>query len=125
MSAINYGQLIDWADEFKEDYNLTNGNAETFEQDGEIYVSIEGSRHTTIGFWLSKDDLARVDGSKSDFNELLKDRVSVRVDEFDVNEEFDEYWSADFGRQNGFTARDFLDLLDADRVFFLDAISKF
>lgn len=125
MSTINYDRLEDWASEFIEDHYFNHGNSEIVVQDGEMYVSFEAPRHTTLGFWLSIEDLARVNGSESDFRELLKERVAVRVDEFDVNETFEEYWSAEFAKQNGFTATGFLKLLNEDRDFFRDVVFKF
>lgn len=112
------------AEEFLDTYNLNHGNAEIIEQDGDLYASIEARRNTTLGFWMNKNEIDECEG-RDEFIEYLKYRCKIVVNEFDVDEKFNELWDVEFGKHNGFTAREFMELLDRDFEFFEDVAGRF
>lgn len=112
------------ANEFLNDYELDHGNAEVIEQDGDLYVSIEARRNTTLGFWMNKNEVEACE-SREEFVEYLKYMSKVVVNEFEVDEKFDEIWNVGFGKNNGFTAREFISLLDDDKEYFERVVGEF
>lgn len=121
MDLIN---AIDVVEEFIESNDLDHGNSEVFEQDGDLYFSIEGPNHLTLGEWLIGNEIGACD-SDDELIEYLKYMIKNRVRDFDVDDEFTAVWSEDLGRRNGFTPRRFIAMLEADSEFFDDLVDSF
>lgn len=54
----------------------------------------------------------------------LKEALVERMDNFDVDNEFNQVWNPDFARQEHLTPRSFLNILEHDESFFRDRAKK-
>jgi hypothetical protein len=92
-------ELIDWID--------NNTNCAVFDiEDDNFTVSAPNNAPWQIIF--DKDD---------DVNEIISKAIE-QLEEFDADERFTEWWSADFAKHNGFTPRQFIDMLKEDEEIF-------
>lgn len=121
MDLIN---AIGVVEGFIESKGLDHGNSEVFEQDGDLYFSIEGTNHLTLGEWLIGNEIGACE-SDMELIEYLKYVMKERVRDFDVDEEFTEVWSEEFGRHNGFTPRQFMKMLEDDAEYLEDVVRSF
>jgi len=76
---------------------------------------MEAPRHTTLTIVFEKDDQVELE---ADFDNYLDKKVQERIADFDVDETFEEMWSISFGEHNGFTPRDFMQILEDDKEYF-------
>jgi hypothetical protein len=88
-------------------YDLDGGNAEiSVEDGGRVYTTLEGDNNATVVV-----DLDAKDGTGTkEFVSAAKEALNG----FDPDEEFDELWSDDFGKWNGFTPSQFMNMLRED-----------
>lgn len=98
-----------------ENYMLGN-NSEFFEQDNEIFARFEAENHATVGIWFDLDELEGAN-SVEVLSHILY-TIIYRLKQFDAEEEFNELWSVDFGKHNGFSAFEFVEMLKADEEQF-------
>ena len=108
------------AEDFLDRYNLNHGNAYVEDNTyGDLYVLFEAPRNTTISELIDKGIIEDCEDAE-EFEDILKRAFKRRVSSFDPDAEFNELWSVDFGNHNGFTAREFMELLDDDDAYFND-----
>lgn len=112
------------AEDFLNKYNLNHGNAYVEIAYGNLYVLFEARRHTVMNDLIDREEIEECEDA-NEFEELMKVSFKNRLDEFDVDEEFNMLWSTEFGEHNGFTARSFMELLDQDFEFFEDVEDSF
>lgn len=89
-------------------YELDYGNAEICPQGDEVYITVEAPNNSTVTAYVPND---------ADRKHILETLVR-RMLEFDADDEFDELWSAEFGKHNGFTPSRFLRMLIEDMEYF-------
>lgn len=94
-----------------EDHDLSHGNFEYDEYDGEITVIVEAPNHTTFSIYHNPEEHGDTIGD-------FRKRFVEQIDEFNAEEEYEELWSLDFGNHNGFTADSFYVLLHVAGLFF-------
>lgn len=108
------------AEDFLDRYNLNHGNAYVEDTTyGDLYVLFEAPRNTTISELIDTGIIEDCEDAE-EFEDILKRYFKRRVKSFDTDFEFNELWSVDFGNHNGFTAREFMELLDDDATYFND-----
>lgn len=98
-----------------ENYMLGD-NSEFYEQGNEIFALFEEENHSTIGIWF---DLDEFEGANS--VEILSHvlyTIIYRLRQFDAEEEFNMFWSTEFGEHNRYTAFEFVEMLKADEEQF-------
>ena len=105
---------VNVAEDLMEDYVLDFGNAETFIQDGCLYVSIEALNNTTISLWVGQVEDETPAQCRKEITQAMIDAIR----DFDPEEEFDELWSPDFSRHNGISPFRFVDMLKEDSEYF-------
>lgn len=99
-----------------EDFGLDYGNAELCTQDGNVIVTVEAPNNATISVWVEMNE----DADHDELPELIKSEIASAMYGFDVDDEFTELWSAEFGKHNGFTPSQFLRMLTEDQEFFVE-----
>lgn len=110
------GNIIEMIKTIASENYMMGDNSEFFEQDNEIFAKFEEENHATVGIWFDLDEL---DGANS--VEVLSHvlyTIIYRLRQFDAEEEFNEFWSTDFGEHNGYTAFEFVEMLKADEEQF-------
>lgn len=112
------------AEDFLNKYNLNHGNAYAEIEHGSLYVLFEARRHTIMSDSIDREEIEDCEDAE-EFEDLMKASFKNRLNEFDVDEEFNMIWNIEFGQHNGFTARSFMDLLDRDFEFFEDVADRF
>ena len=111
---------VNVAEDLIEDYELDFGNAETFIQDGCLYVSIEAPNNATFSLWVNDiKDETPVQCRK----EIMQAMIDAMRD-FDPEEEFDEIWSPDFSSHNGISPFKFVKMLEEDAEYFSGTTDK-
>lgn len=98
-----------------ENYMLGN-NSEFYEQDNEIYASFEEENHSMVRIWFDIDVLDEL--NSVEVLSYVLSTIIYRLRQFDAEEEFNELWSTDFGKHNGYTAFEFVEMLKADEQQF-------
>lgn len=104
------------------EHDLQHGNEEVYEQNGSIIMMMEGPEHTTLQVWFEESDVEQL---HTDFKQTVATHVAKTVQSFNVDDEFEELWSADFGRHNNFTPTDFMEILNNDKAHFDSVIVNF
>ena len=102
-------------------YLLDYNNAEVYLQEGILYMTVEAPNHATIGVDINLNDWS--------LNEKIAEKIILkaiveRIRTFDADDEFDDLWSTEFGRHNGFRASEFIGMLQEDEAFFKDCAVK-
>lgn len=110
---------------FIDRYNLSHGNAEVDVCDDGVIIVVEAPRNTTLSLDMRGDfelceALLNVDDNKrvTLIHNEIKELFIEAVNDFDVDDEFDELWSSDFSSHNNLSAREFIDILSSDQTFF-------
>lgn len=104
VTSDNVSELI-------EDYELDYNNSEVYEEDGEFFITVEAPNHLTHNVHHNPEESGN---TVKDFRKSLV--RSLR--EVDADDTFDELWSNDFGKHNGFTPSEFYVKLKADEAYF-------
>ena len=97
-------------EELVESLDLAYGNDEVFEQGDELFVWIEAPQHTTLQVVVKKTDAI----------EKFLGNVLTAIRDYSARDTFDEIWSGSFGDHNGFSARQFLEILEEDGEYFTE-----
>ena len=102
-------------------YLLDYNNAEVYLQEGILYMTVEAPNHATVGLDINLNDWS--------LNEKIAEKIILkaiveRIRTFDADDEFDDLWSTEFGRHNGFRASEFIKMLQEDETFFKDCAVK-
>jgi len=110
---IEYGNL---ADEFLEKHNLKYGNEDiTIFRNGNLYIEItvESPNNWTNSFRIDIEDLP----NKDNFIKEMEEEFCRMVSCLNADDSFNDLWTKDFARENNFTAKGFIEMLDADMEF--------
>ena len=87
---------------------LDYGNAEAWEDDHNVWMTVEAPNHSTMGISVEKGSpMSRVYA-----------QLRIFGDDFSAEDEFDELWSPEFGQHNGYTPTQFAQMLDEDEEFY-------
>ena len=102
-------------------YLLDYNNAEVYLQEGILYMTVEAPNHATVGLDINLNDWS--------LNEKIAEKIILkaiieRIRTFDADDEFDDLWSTEFGRHNGFRASEFIKMLQEDEEFFKECAVK-
>lgn len=109
-------KIIDMIETIASENYMLGDNSEFHEQGNDIYAIFEAENHATIVIWFDLDEL---EGANS--VEILSHvlyTIIYRLRQFDAEEEFNELWSEEFGKHNGYTAFEFVEMLKADEQQF-------
>lgn len=98
-----------------ENYMLGD-NSEFYEQGNEIFALFEEENHSTIGIWFDLDVMEEL--NSVEVLSYVLSTIIYRLRQFDAEEEFNEIWSTEFGKHNGYTAFEFVEMLKADEQQF-------
>lgn len=118
---------------FIDHYNLAHGNSEVDVCDDGVIIVVEAPRHTVLSLDM-RDDFELFEAllnekDKQEQVSLIHNRIKElfieAVNDFDVDDEFNELWSSGFSSRNGFSAREFIDLLSNDQTFFEEVAQIF
>lgn len=99
---------VENVEDFMEEAYLNHGNSEVFIQRDEIYMTVEAPNNSTMGYAVPIG---------STMEDVYKLNVA-HMEDFDADDEFNEFWSGEFGRHNGFTPGSFLEMLKEDEEYF-------
>ena len=99
---------VDLAEEFLKNADLAHGNSQAYMQHGELRVTVEAPNNSTMGVDVSED---------ATMGDLYR-QVADYMYSFDADDEFNEFWSSEFGSRNQFTPSQFIDMLKEDEEFF-------
>ena len=102
-------------------YLLDYNNAEVYLQEGILYMTVEAPNHATIGVDINLNDWTL---NKRVAEKIILKAIVERIRTFDADDEFDDLWSTEFGRHNGFRASEFIGMLQEDEAFFKDCALK-
>jgi len=94
---------LQWLLEFIEN----SGNFRVFDKEEDNFT-IEAPNNATWQIQFEKD---------SEVNEIVSKTIK-QLEEFDADERFTEWWSADFAKHNGFTPSQFIRMLQEDEASF-------
>ncbi|MDW3023419.1 hypothetical protein [Ligilactobacillus salivarius] len=97
-------------------YWLDYNNAEIELQENELYMFVEAPNHATVGVSVDLTDLVLND--KKMAKKIILKAIAERIRTFSADDEFDEIWSAEFGRHNGFRPSEFIQMLQEDEEYF-------
>lgn len=103
-------------------YLLDYNNAEVYLQEGILYMTVEAPNHATIGVDVNLNDWAL--NNKRVAEKIILKAIVERIRTFDADDEFDDLWSTEFGRHNGFRASEFIKMLQEDEEFFKECAVK-
>ncbi|MCW0257232.1 hypothetical protein [Staphylococcus aureus] len=116
FSHINLIKLIE---DINETLGLVNINSEVFIEDDVIFSVIESPNHTTITINLNVNDLKE---NKDSIISYILHQYQKIIQEFDIDEVFNELWSDDFVNRNQFKPSEFIKILESDMEYFNNAI---
>ncbi|MCA1235762.1 hypothetical protein LC188_07575 (plasmid) [Staphylococcus aureus] len=116
FSHINLIKLIE---DINENLGLVNINSEVFIEDDVIISIIEAPNHTTITINLNVNDLKE---NKDSIISYIINQYQKIIQEFDIDEVFNELWSHDFAKRNQFKPSEFIKILESDIEYFNNAI---
>lgn len=102
-------------------YDLQHNNAEVYWQGNEISMSIEAPNHFTIPVEINTEYL--LNNSIEEDRKYVMKCIARSAYESDPEDEFDSCWSKSFGEHNGFSAFEFVHMLEDDKSFY-DELSK-
>lgn len=102
-------------------YLLDYNNAEVELQEGILYMTVEAPNHATIGVDVNLNDWVL---NKRVTEKIIIKAIVEQIRTFDADDEFDELWSIEFSRHNGFRASEFIGMLQEDEAFFKDRAVK-
>lgn len=102
-------------------YLLDYNNAEVYLQEGILYMTVEAPNHATIGVDINLNDWIL---NKRVAEKIILKAIVERIRTFDADDEFDDLWSTEFGRYNGFRASEFIKMLQEDEKFFKECAVK-
>lgn len=102
-------------------YLLDYNNAEVYLQEGILYMTVEAPNHATIGVDINLNDWIL---NKRVAEKIILKAIVERIRTFDADDEFDDLWSTEFGRHNGFRASEFIKMLQEDEKFFKECAVK-
>ncbi|PTJ33623.1 hypothetical protein BU033_12760 [Staphylococcus simulans] len=92
-----------------------------FATEPSIFSVIEAPTHTTIPIQL---DIEELKNEKSGFRFYIFNEYEKHINEFDVDEYFNEIWSDAFGEHNQFTPSQFLKILEKDNAYFKKSVAS-
>ena len=95
----NLQELLDW---------IESGSDCHIEETGKDYFVVEAPNNATWQIQFEKSD---------DIDSIISKTIE-QLEEFDADERFTEYWSADFANHNHFKPSQFLKMLQEDEVSF-------
>ena len=95
------------------DYN--NAGVELFENDV-LAMLVEAPNHATVEVTVDLSDWVLED--KKMIKKIILRAVADEIRTFNADDEFDELWSIEFGRRNGFRASEFIQMLQEDEEYF-------
>lgn len=116
FSHINLIKLIE---DINETLGLVNINSEVFIEYDVIFSVIESPNHTTITINLNVNDLKE---NKNSIISYIINQYQKIIQEFDIDEVFNELWSDDFSNRNQFKPSEFIKILESDMEYFNNAI---
>lgn len=120
-SACISVDLIDVISEFNDDLGLTGVNSEVYKEGDSIFSVIEAPNHTTLSIEL---DIEELEDEKSGLRFHIFNEYEKHINEFDVDEYFNEIWSQAFGENNQFTPSHFLKILEEDKAYFEKSVAR-
>lgn len=95
------------------DYN--NADVELFENDV-LAMMVEAPNHATVEVSVDLTNLVLDD--KKMLKKIILRTIAGEIRKFNADDEFDELWSIEFGRHNGFRASEFIKMLQEDEEYF-------
>lgn len=95
---------------------LDFNNAEVYDHGNEIEVSVEAPNHTTMKIYITNEEAAQL--TYGEYESFMENKLNESVENFDIDEEFDALWSREFGEHNGFTVRQFIEILEEGKKYF-------
>ena len=111
---------------FIDHHNLAHSNSEVDVCDDGVIIVVEAPGNTILSLDM-RDDFELFEALLNEEDKqkrvtLIHDRIKglfiEAVNDFDVDDEFDELWSSDFSSHNNLSAREFIDILSSDQTFF-------
>lgn len=109
-------KIIDMIETIASKNYMLGDNSELYEQDNGIYAIFEEENYSTITIWFDLDELE--DANSVEVLSHVLYTIIYRLRKFDAEEEFNELWSDEFGKHNGYTAFEFVEMLKADEQQF-------
>ncbi|WP_241964986.1 hypothetical protein [Staphylococcus simulans] len=119
-SACISVDLIEVISEFNDDLGLTGINSEVYKEGDSIFSVIEAPNHTTLHIQLNIEELKN---EKSGLRFYIFNEYEKHINEFDVDDYFNELWSQEFGEHNHFTPSQFLKILEEDKAYFEKSVA--
>lgn len=109
--------------DFTEEKDLNHGNGEYYETKDGVIWTVEAPNNTTVmvdfrGSDTKKIEKLLLEEKYMEAINLTKDRLYSTLICFDKNEEFNDLWSVEFGKDYNFTAYDFMEMLKEDEDYF-------
>lgn len=110
-------EIIDLAENIINRYDLDYNNAEVelFENDV-LAMIVEAPNHATIEVTVDLNNWVLED--KKIVQKIILRTIADEIRKFNADDEFDEFWSVDFSRHNGFRASEFIQMLQEDEAYF-------
>lgn len=115
---IEITEIIDKLEWFNVENDICFNNSEVYFDDKELRILsvIEGYNHTTLTVEFDKKDIEFM--QRGYMKETILKRYLMRINDFDVDEEFNMLWSSTFAEHNQFKPSEFLRILEEDKSQF-------
>ena len=115
---MNNREIADKLEEFTEDHELNHNNSFVdVESDDRIIMNIEAPNHTTLQIDFFDTLLEEL---RENFTETLHREVRRCIEDFDVNERFDDLYSPNFE----FEPLEFMEMLKEDKEYFNEVLNE-
>ncbi len=110
-------EIIDLAQNIINRYSLDYDNAEVelFENDI-LAIMVEAPNHAIVEVTIDLNNWVLED--KKMVEKIILRTIADEIRKFNADDEFDELWSIEFGRHNGFRASEFIQGLQEDEKYF-------
>ena len=116
-------EIIDLAQNIINRYSLDYDNAEVelFENDI-LAIMVEAPNHAIVEVTIDLNNWVLED--KKMVEKIILRTIADEIRKFNADDEFDDLWSTEFGRHNGFRASEFIKMLQEDEKFFKECTVK-
>lgn len=107
--------ILEWFN-IENDVFFNNSFVEYEAETERILSTIEGYNHTTVTVEFDKSDIEAM--KQGNIKSVIVRNYLKRIDDFDVDDEFNMLWSHDFAVHNQFKPSQFIRILEEDKAQF-------
>lgn len=121
IESNSYFDYFSFIETLNDELGFSGVNSEVIETESKIESTIEAEHHTTIIISLNRielEDHYRNDSLKF----FVVNEYYRKIQNFSIDEEFNMLWDSRFIKETGYTPREFIKMLEEDKMFFTNTI---